>query len=110
MGFLLQVPAAPFVQDAVAPGQLPQLTVAPSLFDQALDDFAELHAWQVFPALVTPLPTKAPPIQHPVWQLSPLQTWPVPQLVPFPSGVHDVEEEEAWQVRHELAESTAPLA
>jgi hypothetical protein len=76
-------------QAAVAPGQVPQLTLAPSLFDQVEVDFVGLQIWQVF-APVPPLVMK-PPIQHPAWQLPPLQTLPLPmppQFVPLPSGVH----------------------
>jgi predicted component of type VI protein secretion system len=54
-----------------------------------------------------------PPIQHPVWQLPPLQTLPLPlppQLVPFPSGDHCVALTEGWQDWQEFVWLTAPVA
>jgi hypothetical protein len=63
---LLQFPRTIFEQAAVPP-QLPHETaVAASLLDQPLVDFAGLQIWQMLLALVAPLPTKLPPIQHPV--------------------------------------------
>jgi hypothetical protein len=41
--------------------------------------------------------------------LPPLQTWPVPQPVPFANGDHEVAETEGWHVWHGLVELTAPL-
>jgi hypothetical protein len=75
------------VQGAVAPGQpsLPQATVAPSLFDQLDVDLLGVQIWHVLAPvapLVMPLVMNAVPIQHPDWQLPPLHTLPVPQLVP----------------------------
>jgi hypothetical protein len=64
--FLLQAPRVPLEQAAVPP-QLPHWTaVAASLFDQPVVDFVGLQIWQMLPALVAPLPTKLPAIQHPV--------------------------------------------
>jgi hypothetical protein len=80
--FLLHGPSVPFAQAAVPP-QLPHGATAPSLFDQPVADFVGLHTWQAFAGLAAPLLTKAPPIQHPVWQLPLLQTLPLPQLAPF---------------------------
>jgi len=72
-------------------------------------DFAGLQTRQVLPDSVAPLPTKFPLIQHPAWQLPPLQIWPLPQPVPLPSCDHDVADEEGWQVWQGLVELTAPL-
>jgi hypothetical protein len=53
------------------------------LFDHAVVDTDGLHTWQLFVALCVPLVTNCPEIQHPAWQLPPLQTFPLPQLAPL---------------------------
>jgi hypothetical protein len=42
------------------------MAVALSLFTQAEVDLVGLQTWQMFVLLVAPLPTRLPPIQHPV--------------------------------------------
>jgi len=63
---LLHAPRAPFEQAAVPPHPPHGTAVAASLFDQPVVDFAGLQIWQILVALVALLPTKLPPIQHPV--------------------------------------------
>jgi hypothetical protein len=108
--FLLQGPREPFVQAAVPP-QPPQLTaVAASLFDQLVVDFVGEQIWQVFVPLAAPLPMKVAPIQHPVWQLPPLQIMPLPHEAPLPSCVQEVADDEGWHVRQAFAALAAPVA
>jgi hypothetical protein len=55
-----------FEHDSVPP-QVPHGALAcASLFDQPVADFVGLQIWQMLLALVAPVPTKLPPIQHPV--------------------------------------------
>jgi hypothetical protein len=69
---LLHGPRALFVQAAVPP-QFPHGTaVSASLLTQSEVDWVGLHILQVFVS-VAPLPTNAPLIQQPVWQLPALQ-------------------------------------
>jgi hypothetical protein len=68
---------------------LPQL-VPSILLDQPEVLVAGLQIWQTFDELVFPLPTSAPSIQHPLWQVPPLHTCPVPQLAPLALAVQEV--------------------
>ena len=87
---------------------------APQLVPSALGDQSSvfvpgLQIWQVF-VFVTPLPTKAPLIQQPVWHVPPLHTWPEPQVAPLTRVVHSVLTDVGSQTRQGLVESAAPLA
>jgi len=96
---------------AAVPPQVPQGTaVAASLFDQPDVVFDGVQIWQVFVALVAPLPTNVPPIQHPAWQLPVLQTFPLAQLLPSASGDQVVAETAGWQVRQLFCWLGAPVA
>jgi hypothetical protein len=86
-------------QSVVGAGQLhvpleqvfPPPQLVPSvLLDQAEVLVAGLQIWQAFDALVAPLPTRAPAIQQPLWQVPLLHTCPVPQLAPLAPAVHAV--------------------
>jgi hypothetical protein len=68
------------------------------LLDHAEALAVGLQIWQTFAALVVPLPTRAPSIQQPLWQVPPLQTCPLPQPAPLVLVVHDVVANEVWQV------------
>ena len=70
---------------------LPPPQLVPSvLVDQTEVLAAGLQIWQTFDGLVIPLPTSAPAIQHPLWQVPPLHTCPVPQLPPLALVVQEV--------------------
>jgi hypothetical protein len=60
------------------------------LLDQPDVLAAGLQIWQMFDESVVPLPTRAPSIQHPLWHVPPLHTWPMPQLAPLALVVHEV--------------------
>jgi hypothetical protein len=84
--------------------------VVSGLVDQVEVVVAGLQNWQVFAGLVAPLPTSAPPIQHPLWQVAPLQTCPVPQPEPLALDVHEVSAYAVWQVWQAFAGLAAPFA
>jgi hypothetical protein len=96
---------------AAVPPQVPQATaVAASLFDQSVVVLLGVQIWQVFVVLVAPLPTNAPLIQQPAWQLPPLQIWPVLHVAPLASCVHEVADDEGWQTRQGFASFAAEVA
>jgi hypothetical protein len=95
--FTLIQPLAP--QSLVTAGQLHVPAVhflpLPQLVPSVLLDHSEVlvagrQIWQTFDELVVPLPTSAPSIQQPLWQVPPLHTCPVPQLAPLALAVHEV--------------------
>jgi hypothetical protein len=82
---------------------VPQTFPVPQAVPSVLLDHAEalavgLQIWQTLAALVAPLPTRAPSIQQPLWQVPPLHTCPLPQLAPLAPVVQEVAANEAWQV------------
>jgi hypothetical protein len=94
-----------------APQILPVPQPVPSvLLDQPEVMAAGLQIWQMFDELVVPLPTSAPLIQHPLWQMPPLHTCPVPQFAPLALDVHEVSAYAVWQVWQAFAGLAAPLA
>jgi hypothetical protein len=68
---------------------VPQL-VPSVLLDQADVLAAGRQIWHTFDGLVVPLPTSAPSIQQPPWQVPLLHTWPVPQLTPLAAAVQEL--------------------
>jgi hypothetical protein len=68
---------------------LPQ-PVPSLLLDHAEVLVAGLQIWQTLEELMVPLPMSAPSIQHPLWQVPLLHTWPLPQLAPLVLVVHEV--------------------
>jgi hypothetical protein len=81
-----------------------------SLFDQSDVDEEGLHILHGFDELAVPLLTSAPLIQHPLWQVPPLHTWPVPQVTPLALTVHEVVAYAVWHVWQAFDGLAAALA